>query len=193
MKTPATFSKMPYPTALRITERYQPSDEAQLLLTDQLTPAMFIAALEQQKHYQDIVTFIAHGLPSRECIAWALQCCREIEPDTNDKERAALAAARAWYRKPSENNRRFAEKAANEAELQTSPGWVAQAVFWSSGSVTPPDTPVVPPPLWLYCHAVAGAINLAAVLPDGQQAEKRYPLFIHAGLEIAKGMMPQSP
>ncbi|WP_375792741.1 DUF6931 family protein, partial [Vibrio crassostreae] len=47
--------------------------------------------------------------------------------------------------------------------------------------------PIVPPPQYLYAQAVAGSINLTAVLPEGKQAKQRYKLFIEMGLNIAQG------
>ncbi len=72
-------------------------------------------------------------------------------------------------------------------ELDNATGWLAQAVFWSGGSITPANAPVSPAPAYLYSHAVAGAISLAAVLPEGSQAEKRYQRFIRKGINIADG------
>ncbi len=194
--------KMPYPLATTITSRYDLPKDVQPLLDPALTPEQFIEKLDTENLPQDCITFIAHGLPPREAIAWALQCCRQSQikqeasnkkAALNEQEQQALAIARAWYRTPDEDHRRAAEKAAQAAQLQTPPGWVAQAVFWSSGSMTPPDTPVVPPPPFLYSKAIAGAITLAAVLPDGSQAETLFPLFIERGMAIAQGEMPEQP
>ncbi|WP_281647499.1 hypothetical protein [Parendozoicomonas sp. Alg238-R29] len=179
--------KIPYPKAMQITERYKPSEELQDHLSAELSPEQLIQILEREKLYQDLVVFLAHGLPPRECVAWGLTCCNSVETPYNQAEKEALIAAKVWYQQPDEPNRRFAEQAAQKAELQTAPGWVAQAVFWSSGSITAPETPVVAPPPWLYCHAIAGAVNLAAVLPDGSKTEKRYPLFIKYGVSLAAG------
>ena len=190
MNTP--LIKVPYPKAYQITERYQLSEDAQKILSNEHSPASFIDALEEESLYQDTVVFLAHALPPRECVAWGLACCREMGDQYNAQERVALAAAKIWCNHPDEINRRFAEQAAKKAELQTPPGWVAQAAFWSGGSITAQDAPAVPPPPWLYCHAIAGAVNLAAVLPDGVEIDKRYPLFLKKGLTIAKGLESRS-
>jgi hypothetical protein len=39
----------------------------------------------------------------------------------------------------------------------------------------------------LYAQAVAGSINLSAVLPDGEEAKERYQQFVEMGLNIASG------
>ncbi len=181
------YSKIPFPSAVKITEHYQPSEDVSKHLVDNPTPQKLISRLEQDQNYSDLVLFLAHALPPREGIGWALSCNKEISDQRAPYETRALAAAQAWCINPCEQNRRHAEKAAQKAKLQTAPGWVAQAVFWSGGSMTAPDTPVVPPPPWLYCQAVAGAVNLAAILPDGQKAAQLYPVFIQKALSIAQG------
>lgn len=74
-----------------------------------------------------------------------------------------------------------------KAGLDSGAGWAAQSAFWSGGSITRPSDPIVPPPQYLYAQAVAGCINLSAVLPEGQLAIERYQHFIDIGLDIAKG------
>ncbi|MCL6271096.1 hypothetical protein M3P05_14315 [Sansalvadorimonas sp. 2012CJ34-2] len=181
------YSKLPYLTAQDITQRYQPSPEVETLLENNPTPEQLIGELNAEKNFADLVMFMAHGLPPREGIGWAIQCIQEIIDDCVPAEKVALATAKEWYINPTEKNRRDAERAANKAELQTAPGWVAQAVFWTGGSMTAPGTPVISPPPFLYCHAIAGAVNLAAILPDGLKADERYLVFIEKAINIAHG------
>lgn len=53
--------------------------------------------------------------------------------------------------------------------------------------MTSPSDPIVPPPQYLYAQAVAGCINLSAVLPDGEFAIERYQHYMDIGFDIAKG------
>ena len=82
----------------------------------------------------------------------------------------------------------MAEVAVAQAELDNPWGWLAQAVFWSGGSITPINGPDCPAPAFLYSHAVAGALGLAAILPDGQEQESRYQMFIASGIKIADAL-----
>ena len=194
-KLPLSLSaKFPYPTAALVTSRYTASERVQELINNnsqpQLSPAQLLEQLARENNFSDLIIFLAHGLPPREGIGWALQCCSQVSEGLTTAETCALNAARQWYRQPSEDHRRLTDTAVQNAGLQTPPGWVAQSVFWSGGSITPVDTPLVSPPAWIYCHAIAAAINLAATLPDGSLAETLYPQFVECGISIASGAQP---
>jgi hypothetical protein len=61
------------------------------------------------------------------------------------------------------------------------------AAFWSGGSLAPPESPAVPPAANLTAKAVAGAVMLAAVVPDPVQAPEKYRHFFDLGVDIACG------
>ncbi|OQX38026.1 MAG: Twin-arginine translocation pathway signal [Oceanospirillales bacterium LUC14_002_19_P2] len=180
------YMKIPHALADDILALYQPSDSTLACREDGQSPATFIEALNNAGHYPDLIIFLAHALPVREAIWWAC-CCTDNRSDWNEAEIRAIQAACAWVSVPDETNRRHAEAMAQAAGLETAPGWVSQAAFWSGGSLIEKGQPAVQPPPNLYAHAVAGAINLCAVLPDGAEAEHRYPDFVRIGLNIASG------
>ena len=181
-----TYLKIPYKTADDILCLYEPSDEFIKLATQHNQPAALIEAGINTELFGDVVIFIAHALPVREAIWWAC-CCTEQRDDWNTDEINAIHAAKAWVNTPDEASRRFAEKMAIKAELQTGAGWTAQAAFWSGGSMIAVGEPVIAPPQYLYSHAVAGAINLSAVMPDGLAAKERYSHYFAIGFHIARG------
>ncbi|MCW8327858.1 Twin-arginine translocation pathway signal [Photobacterium sp. SDRW27] len=181
-----TYLKIPHQTADDILRLYEASDELTDLAELHNKPSTLIHAAIDAELFSDAVIFIAHALPVREAIWWAC-CCAEQRDDWNPDEANAIRAAKAWVHTPDETSRRFAEKMAEKAELQTGAGWVAQAAFWSGGSMIAPGEPVVPPPEYLYSHAVAGAVNLTAVMPDGLEAKQRYSRYFKIGLNIAQG------
>jgi hypothetical protein len=76
-------------------------------------------------------------------------------------------------------------KAANEAEFSTPAGSAALAVFFSGGSIAPPDMPAVPPEPSITPNSVAGSVMLAAVLKEPEKAQEKYQLFLAEGLKIA--------
>ncbi|CAA0113999.1 Uncharacterised protein [BD1-7 clade bacterium] len=178
--------KIPQNLASDICAHYDQSDETKALLTPDLTPVKLINALIDDEQWQELVLFIAHSLPVREAVWWAC-CCLSLRDDWSPAEVDAIQAAKAWVNLPDETSRRYCETVAEIADLQTAPGWAAQAAFWSGGSMIAADQPSVAPPAFLYAHAVAGAVNLCAVLPDGLEAAKRYPSYIRIGLDIAAG------
>ena len=126
-------------------------------------------------------------MPVRECIWWGYSCIRFLCDDLPEIQGKALEICFRWLQEPTEANRRLAELSAKQCELDNACGWLAQAVFWSGGSITPVNGPESPAPPYLYSHAVAGAICLAAVLPDGRKGEANYKDCIASGIDIANG------
>jgi hypothetical protein len=53
--------------------------------------------------------------------------------------------------------------------------------------MAPPESPVVPPAANLTSKAVAGAVMLAAVMPDPVKAPERYGQLLQWGIDIACG------
>lgn len=180
------YLKIPHRNASDILDLYEASAEMLEIAQQHPSPAALITAALEAELFSDVAIFIAHALPVREAIWWAC-CCTSFRTDWNEDESNAIRAAKAWVHTPDETARRFAEQMAEKADLQTGAGWTAQAAFWSSGSMTGPDDPIVPPPANLYSHAVAGAVNLSAALPDGEDATERYDAFFKMGLDIAQG------
>lgn len=178
--------KIPYDNAQKIFSFYDANNEICQLASDDMSPYELIQLAIDEELYADAITYLAHGMPVREAIWWAC-CCASQRQDWNEQELDAIRAAKAWVHTPDETSRRFAEAMAESATLDTGAGWVAQAAFWSGGSMTSPKDPIVPPPAYLYAQAVAGSINLTAVLPDGEEAKQRYKSYFDIGLNIAKG------
>lgn len=144
--------------------------------------------LEQEK-FNEVVTFLCHSLPARESVWWGCLCLQSVSlpEELSDVQQQALEAAESWVRNPTEANRRISEVRAKKTGLDNAAGWLAQSAFWSGGSLTPVDAPASPAPPYLYSHAVAGAICLAAVLPNGSKAKENYRRMIAIGLDIADG------
>lgn len=178
--------KIPYTDAKQILVLFEASAALLPLAEEHHLPYDLIYAALDDELFSEAVTYLAHALPVRESIWWA-SCCASSRHDWNEAEENAIQSAKSWVHTPDETNRRFAEKMAEISGLDSGAGWAAQAAFWSGGSMTSPSDPIVPPPEYLYAQAVAGCINLTAVLPDGEEAKERYKVFIDIGIDIAKG------
>jgi uncharacterized protein DUF6931 len=160
------------------------SDAATGLLTEIKTPQAFLADLLDNKLFEDAVKFLAQALPKQDAIRWAALVARAAAgPSPPPNIAAALDAADAWLKDPSDENRRAAYKASEVATLGKPAGCAALAVFFSGGSLAPPAAPVVPPAEHLSGHAVSGAVMLAAVA-DPPKAKERYQKFINDGLRL---------
>ena len=120
--------------------RFRLSKPAVALFRKELLPAEFAAELLERCHFADAIRFVAHALTSRDGVWWACQCARQsMDADTAPEEEAAIVAAETWVTELSDETRRAAFTAANTAGIGTAAGSAALAVFYSGGSLTPPD------------------------------------------------------
>ena len=184
-----TLLKIPQEKALTIIGRYQTGQEIKKEVDPRYSPGEVIEYWLQQEKYNEIVTFLCHALPTREAIWWGCLCVRLAARDASlpDDQWQALEAAESWVRSPSEANRRVAEALAQRIGLESAAAWLAQSAFWSGGSITPQDGPPCQAPPYLYAHSVAGAIAIAAILPDGNKAKRHFKEMIRMGMDIANG------
>lgn len=137
---------------------------------------------------EDALKLIAHALPKRESVWWACICSRSVlGSGPSGDELHAINAAEAWVYEPTDDNARAAYAWAEKLGFKTPGGWAAVAAFWSSGTLSPPDQPVVPPADYLTGVAVAGAVMLAAVVDPVSEIAARHQSFIAYGKEIASG------
>jgi hypothetical protein len=130
---------------------------------------------------------LAHALPKREAVGWAARCARLSGGPKSPEQQTALEAVERWRLEPSEELRRAALAAAEKAQLNNPAGCAALAVFFTGGSLAPPDVPVVPPGEGLTARAVAGAVLMAAVVSEPEKAEEKYQRFLEQGIAAANG------
>lgn len=182
------LSKVGAKKACEIYQHYD-IDEECLALDEggKATPLHFIKALMDNKRYEHAVAFLAHALPKRESVWWACVSARSVVAEGDGILDVALKSAEKWVYEPTEPNRRAAEKLAEKTKYKHPASWAAMAAFWSGSSITGEDEPPVPPPPFLFAHAVSGAITLAAVGTDPDAAPGRFELFIRQGLDIGQG------
>jgi hypothetical protein len=160
-------------------------DEARALLTPAHRPREFVELLAARGLFPDAVRFLAHALPKREGIWWAWVCAKRADGDTPPPVRkAALDATERWITQPTDENRRAAMRAAEAATFGTAAGCTALAVFFSGGSLGPPDQAVVPPGEFLSAKALTGAVKLAAVSTEPEKAPEKFRGFIAQGLDV---------
>jgi hypothetical protein len=167
-------------TAAEVTERYEPSKEAQELLKEGMTPEAFLDALRDDGRLVDAVDFVAYAWPKRRAVWWAVQAVRKGLAELAPKDAAALDAAEAWVLEPTEARRRTAEKAAKALNWKTVPSMTAAAVYFADGTLSEPDTPVIPPPPGLASKMAAAAVNTTATLmgaPEEREDEERGALL----------------
>ncbi|MDK2779386.1 MAG: hypothetical protein KYX62_17215 [Pseudomonadota bacterium] len=162
--------------------------EAEAVIVRDTAPQISIERLMQQGFYQDAVKLLAHGLPKREAVWWACLAARKAQtPETDEDNVNALLATETWARKPTEEHRQRCRELGEKTQYKSAASWAATSAYWSTGSMTNPGDPEVPPPPYLYAHAVAGCITLAAATIDPENAEQYYQLFLTQGMDLARG------
>ncbi len=174
-------------TAQELCAQFQLSAAAKPHLEDGIAPLDFFDALVANEIYPDAVQFMARALPKREAVWWACLCAREAPPAENAPPlAAAIDAAESWVRRPSEETRRRAQKAAEAIEASHPARWAAMGAFWSGGSIAPPELAEVKPADDMTAKAVAGAVSMSAAL-DAKSVQPRYRRFLAYGRDIANG------
>jgi hypothetical protein len=160
-------------------------DDAKGLVRDGQSPRAYLNLLIENRHFPDAVRFLAHALPKREAVWWAWICARRsagAEPP--QKIKVSLDATEKWIAQPTEEHRRAAMQAAQDAELTTAAGCAGLAAFFSSGSLGPPNAPVVPPGDYLTAKAVSGAVIFAAVAVEPEKSAEKFHAFLSQGVEV---------
>ncbi len=160
--------------------------EATALLRPEHDERAFVRALLDAEQQPAAVRYMSFALPTREAIWWAWSCARRtLAPDAPAPVIDALAATERWIAQPSEDNRRPLLALADAAGAGTPAGAAALAVFFSGGSITPPNVQPVPPPVGAAAQAIAGSVTLAAVSPPPDKAPERFRQFVEQAMEVA--------
>jgi hypothetical protein len=169
--------------------RYAPSEATLAKVGNGHTdPADLLNALIAEGKLVDAVTFLAHALPRREGTWWACQAARTVPlGDDAALPRRVVRAAEAWVFSPDDTARRAAMDLAEELGFESPASWAGIAAFWSGDSLAPPDQPKVPPRDHLWCHAVNGAVLLAAAQGPAPTITTRHRALLAQGLDIANG------
>lgn len=180
------LSKVKAQSAGELLQHFELSDESENIAAADDSPMLAIKKLVDTENYHDAVTMLAHALPKREAIWWACQSTKKTMDNTVELDRAAIEAAELWVRAPNEANKQSVQKMSVLAKNKTAAGWVATAANWCTGNMAD-DGMEVPPPDFLYAHAVAASITLAAVAAAPEDITENYQLFIRIGFDLASG------
>jgi hypothetical protein len=130
------------------------------------TPKAYFDVLKGDGRLQDAVLFLGQALPRYETAAWAARAVRDLRSGHVGKpaDQDALNAALLWVKDPgNEQLRQAAYGAAQLAGHDSAERMAALAVYFSGGSIAPPDCPPVPAPKQVAGRLAAGAVVLAAI------------------------------
>ena len=181
----ATQGQLPPPThAAELCKYFALGEEARKGLTPEMHPDDFLALAVENKWYTDAVQFLAHYLPKRQAVFWAMSCVRQAGSELAPQGEAALKSAETWIADPSESNRKATLKTAEDADTTTPAGATALAAYYSDGLPQTPDSKTNAKAYFMTAKMVAGAVLMAAT-SDREQAVPRLEAFVNRGVEIA--------
>jgi TPR repeat protein len=180
-----TSDTAPVAKAVEICKYFVLSEEGKKALSPDLMPEQFAEMLFRMKRHSDAVQLIAHYLPKRQAVFWAMTCARQATPEPTPESEAALKAAEQWIAEPTEETRKAALKAADAADAGTPAGCVALAAFYSDGLPRTED-PKANARAWFLTAKLVGSAVLLAATADPEQLMPRFEVFITKGLEILK-------
>ena len=189
--SPAQSSTATDPLVAWLVERAHLSDDVAPLAAASADGGALVQALVADGKSPEAFRVIAAALPPREGVWWAWVSARHATQlaATGGKAPAPLAAALAaveqWIANPDDDRRRAAWAASQAAGLETAAGCVAGAVFFTSGSVAPPDVTPIPPPAGIDGMLTGTAVGLAAAV-HAQHFEALAGAYIAQGLEVVK-------
>jgi hypothetical protein len=148
-------------------------------------PRDLITRLRDEENATQAIALLAHALPTREAVWWAWSCARDTcGEDPPPEIGASVAATGHWIKDPTDENRRAAYAAAQEADMGTAVGCAGAAAFFAGDTLGPADQAPVPPEEYMAAKAIFGSLLLAAsVEPDAML--QRLAEFLDRGLEIA--------
>ena len=179
------------PSVAWLVERAHVADDAVALAPPGGDGGALVQALMANGKAPEALRVLAAALPPREGVWWAWVSARHAAqlsaPDgvPAPAVTAALTAVEQWIANPDEDRRRAAWAAGERAGLETAAGCAAAAVFFTSGSVAPPDVTLVPPPAGIDRMLVGNAVALAAAA-NPQHFEALAGAYIAQGLEVVK-------
>jgi len=173
-------------TAIELCSQLGLSQEAQALLLAEQPALEFVQVLTRHKLFADAIRVLAVLLPKRRSIEWAHQCVdRLCGKSSSAEDQQAMKATTDWLSEPTEEHRRAAMAAAQATAFETPQGWIAMAVFWSEGSITPEDLPEAPSDEKLTAQAVTAALLMTACQGDPSKIEERFEVTLQAALIFA--------
>lgn len=175
----------PTAKAAEISKYFTLSEEGRKLLQPDMMPDQFAELLAKEKQYPDAVQLIAHYLPKRQGVFWALSCARQGPPPLGPEAEAALKTTEQWIADPSEENRKACLKAAESADTSTPVGSAALAAYYSEGLPRTEDPKTNAKAYFMTAKLVGGSVILSAVA-DQEQAMARFESFTLKGLEILR-------
>lgn len=147
---------------------------------DDDSPAALATALHQQGRSPEAIRLIAAAAGCSTAVQWTLAGPAALGVDPLPEDLTTLA--QGWLDDPAEENRRAAEAWLNSHPTDNAARWIAQAIFWSGGSIAAADLPELAPSPWLYTAAIQAAWIKLATSPPAGDLNARWQTIVDTGV-----------
>lgn len=167
-----------------------PEEEVSDLALPNMSTIEFLNKLVTKNLLIEAIRYLAVALPRREAIWWACATNRLLQTDNKIAVRDQIAwkLVEDWVYNPSEEIRTESLKTAEGLGFETPGSYGAMGVFWSGGSIVPPETgQFVPPAASLTGTAVGASIIMNCAIGDPQKLSARQKSALEIGLDVAYG------
>jgi hypothetical protein len=152
---------------------------------DGAAPLDHARTLLGSKRPNDAILFLAHVLPRREAVWWAIQCVRGLLGGKAEDE--ALQSAESWVRAPEDETRLAALAIARAADPRAATTLLAFAAGCSGGNIGITDLPPMPAPPSACGNAANAAIMMAVTAGEPRSVMEKIRACAEAGIRFADG------
>lgn len=187
---PKVVSILSSESTQEICSRIPLSDRARQSIDLYRVPIQCFDHLVRLELFEDATRLLAHALPRREAIGWALVCSRQAHgrQPTHSVE-AALSSSADWLLNPGETRRLAAMKSAEAAGLETPAGRVCAAVFLSFPDFGLPMPHRMPSKNYAAI-GVAAAVLCSATWGNAATKSEWFGRLLAYGRTVAVGARP---
>ncbi|QDU58370.1 DUF6931 family protein [Aeoliella mucimassa] len=141
--------------------------------TDSMSADQMFHQLVDSEAWIPALRFAGHWLPKQKSIWWATTSVwAHLRETATPVELAVIDSVTNWVLAPDDQLRRQIQQEVRELPPAAPATLLAQAVYWSGGSVAPPDCPAVEPPTYITGHFASCAVVAitSASVPQQRQA-----------------------
>jgi len=149
--------------------------------SETIAPQTFFEKLRSDGNLADAAIFIANSLPRLEAMAWitkALPHAKEDHPYYRER-RLLRDMAQRWVDDPDDANRRAVYELAENSDPEWPETLLGHAIFFSGGSIAPPDLEAV-----TIDPKVAATLASAALQSAATQDKESYDQIMEHALNL---------
>ncbi|EAQ82356.1 DUF6931 family protein [Blastopirellula marina] len=164
------------------------SEPAQALLKQEPQGPRFFKSLMDGELYDDALQFAAACLAGPDRIWWGVLCVWEsLRPVAHPDDEELLERIVTYLQKPQDELRWQIRRQSHTRGISPTLKMLAEALFHSGDSITPPDGPQLKPNPCVPVALVSTAAKSAATICRMQRGIDMRPEFLRLAMEVSQG------